>query len=470
MKPKVAEIFYLLLLPIIITISTGWMYSFNGLYGQDAHAYFGYALELSSYFDGGDFPSHFFWPIFYPLLGASLSYLFGHTLIMLQLVSALGMGLTTYYSYKLLHLNIKKEKYVPYFFVFLVLCPIVLKSSVLIMSDILCIGLIMGAWYYAFLFDKTKNGWQILPAAAFAILAINTRYAAAVLLLVPMFVILKNTIQQKKWIHLALGLLLISVLCIPHFYFKSNDPVGFVGHSWLTNWSFLNLFKRNFDTVEGSFSYLFPNIGFVFYAFFHPLFFSLGAILIFFIHPKKDFNSQFYVAVGLAVYLFFLAGIPYQNKRFLLLAMPFVGILFLEPFKRFFKLIREKFKVEMLFFVVIIFSQFGFFTYSFLTVLQRNKLEKEVAYVVSKYPQKHLYGFDMDVSLKSYGCEKKIHNMWVEEYPKFTRNSLVIFNEEKFAQQWKDKAPMNNWKLMNDKFEIREVDKFKEGWSLYELH
>ena len=130
----------------------------------------------------------------------------------------------------------------------------------------------------------------------------------------------------------------------------------------------LNLFKRNFDTAEGSFSYLFPNIGFVFYAFFHPLFFSLGAILIFFIHPKKDFNSQVYVAIGLAVYLLFLAGIPYQNKRFLLLAMPFVGILFLEPFKRFFKLIRERTKSK---FVILQLPKFIFIILGYIGSLIR---------------------------------------------------------------------------------------------------
>jgi len=470
MKPKTAEVFYLLFLPMVIALSLGWMYGFNGLYGQDAHAYFGYSLELVNYFEGGSFPSHFFWPVFYPLFGASLGFVFGHTLVMLQLISALGMGLTVFFSYKLFQLNIKKEKYVPYFFVFLVLCPIVLKSAILIMSDMLCLGLIMGSWYYTFLFEKNKKGWLILPAAAFAILAVNTRYGAAVLLFVPLYVIIKTVLKEKQWLYLGLGILTIAFLSIPHFFLKSNDPVGFVGHSWLTNWSLLNPFQRNFETNEGIFNYLFPNIGFVMYSFFHPLFFSMGAILLFFIKPKEDFLAHKYIAIALGIYLLFLAGIPYQNKRFLLLAMPFVTILFLPSFKRFFKLVREKVKVEMMFFVVIIFSQIVFFTYSFINVYQRNKLEKEIAFVIFKYPQKHLYGFDMDISLNSYGVDKNIHNMWVEEYPKFIRNSLVIFNEEKFAQQWKGKAPMNNWKMMNEKYEIRKVDSFKEGWNLYELH
>jgi hypothetical protein len=50
---------------------------FDGLYGQDAFAYFQYALSLREAIGAGELPPPFFWPLGYPALVALTSLLTG---------------------------------------------------------------------------------------------------------------------------------------------------------------------------------------------------------------------------------------------------------------------------------------------------------------------------------------------------------------------------------------------------------
>ena len=80
-----------------------------------------------------------------------------------------------------------------------------------------------------------------------------------------------------------------------------------------------------------------------------------------------------------------------------------------------------------------------------------------------------IYAFDIDVSFTSYGVNKNVFNLWKEKYNEFKTGSLVIFNEDKFKDQWAGKNPMLNWIELKTNYTLKELKDFGDGWKAYEI-
>ncbi len=459
----------LIAFPLVFLLFVRYGYQFNGLYGQDGHAYLRYTKELQIWFFANTTLSYFIWPIIYPLIGAFLSLVFGNEMLILQLISALSLSGVCYYTYKLHEVKKNKQRLIPYFFLFLCLSPIMLKSSIVIMSDMLCLFFIMGAWFYSFDYKKTSALKSVLIASIFSAFAVTTRHVAPLLLIVPMVVVLQVMFKNRLWVHLIIGGLMVVSIIAPQLWIKSDELTKAFNHDLFQEISIRNLFKREFTTAAGTNRYLLPNILGVLYPFVHLLFYLPGVIVLYFFQPKKDISKRKYLWIGLGIYLLFLAIVPYQNKRFLMLTMPFVAMILAPSFTRFYKVIKKRYQVQTLFTVVVIFIQLGVFTYTFNNVYQRNILEQKTAQVINSYPNKTLYGFDLDISLPSYGCNKEIKNLWKDVYPKFRKGSLLLFNVEKNRVQWKDKNPMINWQNLITNYNIIKLNDLGNGYILYEI-
>lgn len=149
--------------------------------------------------------------------------------------------------------------------------------------------------------------------------------------------------------------------------------------------------------------------------------------------------------------------------------MPFIAMILIPPFTKFYKWIKKRAKLQIVFVVVVIFTQLGLFTFNFAKIYRRNLLEQQVALKMLQYPDKVLYAFDVDISLPSYGVKNEIRNLWRTPYSDFEKGALVIFNEEAFSKQWKGKNPMINWENLNQKYFLKKVTQFNEGYILYEI-
>ncbi|MFO7537996.1 MAG: hypothetical protein R6X32_08040 [Chloroflexota bacterium] len=82
--PPLLFLFALLLRLALVAVT-----EFDGLYGQDAFAYFQYALSLRQALGAGELPPPFFWPLGYPALVALASLLTGPQPLAGQLISLL---------------------------------------------------------------------------------------------------------------------------------------------------------------------------------------------------------------------------------------------------------------------------------------------------------------------------------------------------------------------------------------------
>ena len=113
--------------------------------------------------------------------------------------------------------------------------------------------------------------------------------------------------------------------------------------------------------------------------------------------------------------------------------------------------------------------QVFFCSYFFRSAIERNKLEKDIAGYINSAKHQIVYAFDIDVSFISYDVNKNYFNLWKEKYDKFQSVSLVIFNEEKFKDQWIGKNPMLNWNNLKTDYILLELKNFGDGWKVFEI-
>ncbi len=100
------------LIPTVIFFAVIFIWKFNGLYGQDSHEYLRYSRSLSLFFSDGKTLNNFFWPVYYPLSGAILSFIKFSNILSLQLISLASFLFAIFYvkrNLRLIYLELQEK-------------------------------------------------------------------------------------------------------------------------------------------------------------------------------------------------------------------------------------------------------------------------------------------------------------------------------------------------------------------------
>jgi hypothetical protein len=338
----------ILLLALILAIPAGGIAlgrGFDGLYGQDAYAYFDYAttsvrnsiLHLQP-LEG------FFWPPGYPLLVAVVSSGVGAVPLSGQVVS-LAMGALVPVFTTLLVRELWPADFAKAILAGLLvaLCGQLWQSSVVVMADSTGLALATLATWALVRYSNPQRhlAWLLVAsvALAYATLArwiyglVAIPFAAYALWALP-----RRNPSRAIWHTTGAvvlgGALLLPLLGPPLVGLLSHpaEPAAFAGNLQVYSWSPLNALRRDFFTADGHLSYVLPNG--VYYAiapgnlaYFGPLLAPWAALGLW-VSAREWRRPALLLIVGwLAIVYAFHAGAPWQNFRFTLAYLPPLAIL-----------------------------------------------------------------------------------------------------------------------------------------------
>lgn len=323
-------------LPVVILFVVGLLLrlalasGFDGLYGQDAYAYYNFAGELRNAAADGRALEPFFWPLGYPVLLLISFSLFGESAAAAQIITMLmGAALApmVYGFARQLRIGLFAALLAG---VLMAICGQAAQSSIVIMADIpalfwATLSALLLCWYL------NKQHPAILTAVAGPLVfAAITRWLYLALVIPFGLALLVDKRWRLPWRrrlqHIGFATSAAILILIPQVIFSLNSSYPTFNHAWVVGWSPLNAFAREFINVDGHFSY--AQINAVFYAapFYDPYYLApifiplmlLGAI------SSWRNNAAYGVLLSgwIALPYLFLIGIPYQNIRFALIIVP----------------------------------------------------------------------------------------------------------------------------------------------------
>lgn len=346
---------WLLLLPLLLALpvtAVVVLNGFDGLYGQDAYAYYRYAtgplreslLELRP-------PPPFFWPPGYPLLVTLLSLPLGVSSAAGQVVS-LAAGamiplLTALLAWEVWSterpVGASDRYWVPLLAGALVACMGQLwQSSAVVMSDTTGLAATtLGVWALVRYGRGASGLWLILAAAAVAF-SVLTRWANGLVALACTGYALYALAQRPRRAairHAVVAGLAVGAVASPLLLSLAQGwqapgagEVAFAGDLEVVRWNPLNAVRNEFSTSDGRLRYRFPNGLYYALAPAHRYYFTpLLALLLplgFWTAARRRASAQMLLLSGWAAIVYiFLAGIAWQNLRFTLAYLPPLAIL-----------------------------------------------------------------------------------------------------------------------------------------------
>lgn len=303
------------------------VYRFDGLYGQDAYAYYQYARQLFDALTRLQAPPPFWWSLGYPLL-LNVGFLFGGqniaaaqsiTLVCGALIPSFAFLL----AYEAAHENYKL--FAAWTTGLLCLAGGQLaQSSVVIMADAPALMFATLAAWLLLRYARTR----VVLTLAFAALAVglavwlrwqNLIFAGAWFVTL-LWIEWHARVHSRKQsvLRMLLASSIIALVLLPQLLIQTTTSAQFAGQSWLENWSVANSFARAFDNVDGHFEYALPVAIFYGHVFAHPAYLLIMLTPLFILGIFVLKNRIALLLLGgwiLGMYLF-LAGIPYENFRF----------------------------------------------------------------------------------------------------------------------------------------------------------
>ncbi len=322
----------LFFISLTVRLIAAYLTQFDGLYGQDAFAYYQYALALRQALLMGEPPPPFFWPIGFPLFMALIMGLAGTQPIAGQLVNLVaGAAIAPLVYWLVLAYRPGAWRGGLAAGLLVAVAAQLLLSSLLVMSDV--VGLFwatLSALCLLLYCQRWQMRWLVVTAVTLA-LAVLTRWAYG-LLLVPWGVssLLACREQRIGWRQvMAAGstAVLIGVIIVGAQFL--GDAPGEPSHIidlQVVRWQPLNALRQVTQNSDGVFYYEHPTGLYYLMPLAHPAYiFPLFAP--FLLGGLWAIRRQPRAAVGLllgwplTVYLF-LAGIAWQNWRFPLSFFP----------------------------------------------------------------------------------------------------------------------------------------------------
>ncbi len=482
LKHFIRKFFFEIIL-LLLLIITALVFQFNGLYGQDAHEYLHLCKELTNYFLTGNKFSSAWFPVLYPFAAFKLNLLLNNEMVALQSVSIISLVFAFYFLKKLLGLFYEESERLisVYLLLFFVFSPYVFRFGLLSMSDMLCVWFVVAAFNFSF---RLKNKFSIatlITASLFCGSALATRYLAIVLVIFPLLIISYSIILKgiKYWWLLLLFALMTLIPLLPDYFITGRILFFSINHTAINfnygsdayQWQLANFLKNNFTSADGEQHYLLPNILFVLSNLLHPAYLFTGIIFFFFI-KKKDFErtelKMLIAAIG--VYAFYLAGLSYQNMRYLLLTFPFIIILLFPAFIRGYNfLLQRKFSLKVLTATVIVVQAF-LFAFSFKSIYKLNIFEKKVALIIKEHSGNTIYTTSITGALHSYEVQDSIIDLYNQPLQNILLPALLVFNEQEFSFHFKNRNPMSNFNFIRQHYKLEVVNDFGNGWKLFSIN
>lgn len=296
---------------------------FDGLYGQDAYAYAGFARDLAAGQPTGDL----FWPLGYPLI-LSLGYtLFGLasgqviSLVMGALLSPLIYILTRQYALDRLSAAVAG--------LLMAFCGQAVQSSLVVMADIPALFWVtLSAIALMRYFRRDQPLFLVLSAGLLAFAAV-TRWLYLLLALVWVASVLLHWGRRIRWRASLLAVVTALAVLLPQIYINRTSSLS---HHWLPHYDLTNAARTHFTTDEGTFTYAQTNLHFYTAPLTNPYFLSraflpLVALGVLRLHRRVALSRQLLVLGWLLIPLLALMGFPAQNIRYPLIAVPPVMLL-----------------------------------------------------------------------------------------------------------------------------------------------
>jgi len=446
---------------------------FDGLFGQDSYEYLSYAKKLKLYLMGGEYPGDIVWPKAY--LGVlSLGLFIVNSAFAGQLLSFCCFLGTALALYKIVLALYQDQRSAAIFVtITFLLSAYMFRTSVVVMSDAFSVFCLTLTFHYALNYASTLRVKDIILFSLTASLGVFSRYAVLVPLAPIIFWTTLNWLKGKQWKH-ALALLFFLVGYLFNEHLEGSGSL-FLNHHLIKQWSVTNFFESEFinttDLQQPSATFLLPNLLYNFIGLFHPGFFLLSPLLIFFALPIKRPRKEFVVLMLSCVfYLIFLSGLIFQSSRYLLLIYPlFLVMLFPAFIKLMGRINRWERRWVQWSVLLLIGAQLALLERGIWPSYSMNSLEREVAESLMQYEGSTLYSFELDISLQQRGVEMNYKSLWKQRYTSFEKGGLVLFNPERVNQTFKGKNPMLNWKQLSINNTLVPLLSFKDGWNLYKI-
>jgi hypothetical protein len=452
---------------------------FNGLYGQDAYEYLRLARALKEMLYEGTGISHSYFPILYPVFGFLLSEMLANDILALQVVSMMALtGAFFYLKQMIRELYGTAYGLIVYLVAFFFFSPYVFRFGLLSMSDMLCLFFVVASVYHIVRYLQLAQDKDAVLFTFFAAAAMATRYAVIPLLIIPALLLLVQLLYRKKWITIGMIIIAAGCLLLPDYllrgrilFFRIQDAELLVDYaSNAYSWSPLNFFRSGFDNPDGLQQYTQWNIAAVTFQLFHPAFVFTGLLFIFFL-KRNDFYTPTakLLVLMVAFYAFYLAGLQYQNNRYLLQSFPLVLVLYYPAFSRIARKYFKQRNYQWSFLAMVLFMQLLFFSYSFRSILSMNRAEHAIATSLKDYPGQPIYTCSITGAIVAYEVENPVTDIYFENIDRADSNALLLFNYEAFAEHFSGKKPMMNWDWLNKEYVLTPIRTLPEGWTLFAI-
>ncbi|HEY3059827.1 MAG TPA: glycosyltransferase family 39 protein, partial [Chloroflexota bacterium] len=251
----------LALLVLVPAAGTAMWRGFDGLYGQDAYAYYDYATGplRSALIHAEPWPP-FFWPPGYPLLVALASFVFGSTPVAGQIVSLVMGALVPVFTALLARELWPGQRWLPLLVGGLVaLTGQLWQSSMVVMADTTGLAMAtLAAFAIARYAHQRRLAWLLVATLAIT-LALLSRWIYGLVAL-PLAASLLTSRPPMRHVTLCtvLAVVVLTPVLGPSLLGLVREPTAeavFAGNLQVYTWSPLNAFLRDFDTPDGHLSY-----------------------------------------------------------------------------------------------------------------------------------------------------------------------------------------------------------------------
>lgn len=319
-----------ILLRVLLLLPT----HFDGLYGQDAYAYYDFAGELHTALSEGRAPGHFFWPLGYPALLTTTFAIFGASGLTGQAINILMGAALSPLVYGLARLMGFRRFAGFTAGILMLVCGQALQSSLVVMSDIpalfwTTLSAIL-LWIYIRANEAKSHPYLLAIAAVLLMLAGITRWIYLLLGIPWGVVLLIHWRGRVRWRTTVLTAVGAGLILLPQLLYSRTNPAPTLNHAWVEGWSPANFLSKTFDNIDGHFEY--EKLNSVFYAQpFYDVYYLTPLLTPFLLIGLSTLRKQWKPLImlggwALLPYLF-LGGIPYQNIRFPLIVFPAVALL-----------------------------------------------------------------------------------------------------------------------------------------------